>query len=711
MPRRYLLKTLVALVLAVLHSAVVAEIRPIWVSGAEGNDLVVALRKGGAQIHRMDTPAGAIDSAARGGAVLLLADGYPDDRLTITEEIWKGAEKKELKVYVEFPSWLPGMSIGATRATEWERLIVAREMPSFLNEMQILVAHDCHYAPMEVDNPFLVVAKVAGYNRALFGLPPEVWPVLFAWPNGNVLVATTKLSGFTSGRYAPVKEWEALWGWMLRELGVELSIRYEPTVSAAYKEDQPLPGQWQRDAVRKAVKWQNQSGLLISRERWPKVKKQLLDGVEIAPEAGPLGGGGDGTLGILEGYSSKITFEGHQRQRLPIRADCQAESAMVYASDHMLAGDRTSGALTTNLLEFLYQTSGMHGGVRGDPEHPAFGLISWGAIAPAWEVANYGDDNARAMLATMFAAGALRSDQWDESLLKALLANLRTTGRLGFRGDRIDIGALEQNGWKHYNQSATINYSPHFEAYSWACFLWAYRHTGHEPFLRKTKTAIEMTMKAYPDGWRWNDNMERAHMLLPLAWLLHLENTEEHRKWLKAVAFDLLAVQNECGALGERFRTTGGHYQVPGSNEAYGTTETPLIQEAGDPVSDQLYVSGFALLGLHEAAAALDDNEIREGADRLAEYLARIQTRSEKYPYLDGSWFRAFDFERWEAWASSADVGWGAWCVEAGWAQAWGLSTMALREKNTTLWDLTAGSKIAKSWDKVIRLMTSDSEN
>src|SRR6185312_15756710 len=98
-----------------------------------------------------------------------------------------------------------------------------------------------------------------------------------------------------------------------------------------------------------------------------------------------------------------------------------------------------------------------------------------------------GDDNARVMLATMLAAACLDSDRWDEPLLRGLVANLRTTGKLGFRGDRVDVPALEKHGWKHFHDATTISYSPPFEAYNWACFLWAYRHTGEREFLDKTR--------------------------------------------------------------------------------------------------------------------------------------------------------------------------------------------------------------------------------
>ena len=89
------------------------------------------------------------------------------------------------------------------------------------------------------------------------------------------------------------------------------------------------------------------------------------------------------------------------------------------------------------------------------------------------------------------------------------------------------------------------------------------------------------------------------------------------------------------------------------------------------------------------------DFHIIQGEDKLATYLCRIQVRSEKFPQFDGAWFRAFDYKRWDYWASNADMGWGVWSIEAGWGQAWIAATLALREKQTTMWEFTAGSKVA----------------
>jgi hypothetical protein len=295
-------------------------------------------------------------------------------------------------------------------------------------------------------------------------------------------------------------------------------------------------------------------------------------------------------------------------------------------------------------------------------------------------------------------------------MLKALLANLRTTGKLGFRGDRIDVPQLERKGWKAYHDAETVNYSPPFEAYAWACYLWAYSRTGEREFVEKARTGIRMTMDVYPKGWRWGGNSERARMILALAWLVRVDDTAEHRAWLKRVSRDLLEHQQPSGAIPERLSGMGaGHYVVPASNEAYGTTETPLIQKNGDPVSDQLYTTGFALLGLNEAAAATGDAELKRAADRLADYVVRVQVRSDALPYLDGTWFRAFDYGRWDYWASSADMGWGVWCVESGWGPAWNAVVLALRQRDTSVWDLTASSKIDRQMKQARALMAENS--
>jgi hypothetical protein len=507
-----------------------------------------------------------------------------------------------------------------------------------------------------------------------------------------------------------VDDWRTVWQAILARLdpaGAPRVLTTIPRVRPTLSANEPMPATAEHDALARCGQWLCNSGLLISSDREPEIHALLREGKETTHAPLTNAPAGDGGCGILEGYASAIQSDGSQLQRTPIRADCQAESAAVLALQGSLQGDQRSEQIARNLLDYLYVHSELCQGERGNPKHPAYGLIAWGAISPAWRIANYGDDNARTLLATIAAAAALKSPAWDASILKALYANLRTTGKLGFRGDRIDMPQLEQRGWKALHEADTVNLSPSFEAYSWACYLWAYARTGDSEFLDSTKAAIRRTMENYPAGWRWGDHLDRSRMLLPLAWLVRVEDTPEHRGWLKRVADDLLRNQQPCGAIPEELTSnTAGHFVVPQSNEAYGTSETPLIQQAGDPVTDQLYTTNFVLIGLHEAAAATGDPELRRAEDRLMDYAVRIQTRSETLPELDGTWFRAFDYHRWDYWSGSGDLGWGAWYAEAGWGPAWNAIVLGLRLRKTSLWDLTESSEIASQVEVVRALMS-----
>ncbi len=662
---------------------------------APGNDLYAALAAGGRSYPRFDAPGEAIAHASRSSAVLIMADGYPDLRVELAPGALKAAAKKRLKLYIEYPAALEGLEIGPPRTAVWERAVVgAAGMGDALPPMRILAVHGCRYLPVQATAPRLVLARVAGYETAVYGLPEQSSPLLFEWRDGSVLVAATKLSGFVTGRYAPETEWRALWQFILDRLDPRHAphpLEWTPAAAAAHGAMVELPPDVETRAFASAVNWLSRAGLLIPPERRAEVEAALGKNQETAPL--PVSGQawGDGSLGILEGFASGIQPDGTQLQRLPIRDDCQGEAAMLFALDSMMNPQSQSGGTARRLLDFVYFDSDLCKGQRGDPRHPAYGLVAWGSTSPLWLVANYGDDNARSMLGTLLAAACLGTDRWDEPLARAVLANFRTTGRLGFRGDRIDIPDLEKNGWRHYYDAETVNYAPHFESYLWAVNLLAYRLTGFRPLLDRAANAISLTMKAYPGDWRWKDNIERARMLLCLAWLVRVEDTPGHREWLRRVATDLLERQGPTGAIHEWFGAEySGFFQIPRSNEAYGTTETPLIQQNGDPATDQLYTTGFALFGLHEAAAATGDAGLRRAEDRLAEFLCRIQIRSARFPWLDGWWFRAFDDRRWEAWASSADAGWGAWSLEAGWAPAWTAATLALRARKTTFWDLAA---------------------
>jgi len=678
------------------------------------NDLYRVVTACQGQQPRYDTAVEAVQAAPHGAGVLILADGYPRKTTELGPSVLDLAAKKKLRLYVEYPGWLPEMTVEAPRPTRWERAVVASDAfgPS-LEKLRILAIHDCHFVPLEAASPHLVVARVAGYDTAVFGLEDiPVYPLLFKHAQGNLLVATTKLSQFVTARYAPRDAWRGVWrmvlGW-LRPGQPPIELQWTPTVRPSYLRGEPLPADAELQAVRRGAQWYRRARLLVHASwadevrRWQDPKQDVNAGMTAAapPADWPIG---DGRQGMLEGHSSIIRVDGSQPVRWMLRSDCNSESAMALAMQGQVDDDPRSAKIAANLMDFVYFDSDLQQGPRADPASPSFGLIGW-YTGPRGSGIYYGDDNARVILATMAAAAVLKSDRWDEPMLKCVLANFRTSGALGFRGCRLDEPGLERLGWQSHARRRLVNLRVHYESWLWACYLWLYDKTNYRPLLERARSGIRLTMQAYPHDWQWTlgqQQLERARMLLPLAWLIRVEDKPEYRAWLRRLCDDLLAHQDACGAIQEQIAW------ALKSNAEYGTCETSLIQQNGDPVADMLYVSNFALLGLGEAAAATSDEKLARAADRLAQFLVRVQTRSEAHPDLDGAWLRGFDFRRWEYGGANGDSGWGAWCTETGWMQAWIVAGLAMRQAGTTLWELTAGSQIAAPFEKVREAMIPD---
>jgi hypothetical protein len=670
------------------------------------------LRQNGIPFSRYGDPKRAVDEAARGDGILILADGYPASLTQIPSEVYAGARGKGLRLYVEYPDVALGLVSGTVRRAQWERAVVSSEAfgPS-LPSLRILMIHGCHLVHLTAPNPHLVLARVAGFDDACYGLPPEAAPLLAEHPHADVLIAATKLSQFVTARYAPSEAWGVVWRWILGWVsgGREIPpVRVAPTVYPSFDVRTELPPDAERRALRRGATWYLGAKLFIHCEWRAEAQRRLdefHDGTGPGPE--PDWPVGDGRWGMLEGASSRVYPDGSQDWRYHVRADCVGEASMAMAFAGKLFEDDRARRIAANLNEYIYERSIFAQGPRAQPNSPSYGLLSWSTQPPADGV-YYGDDNARSMLGTMAAGSLLETDRWDTSLLCCLLANLRTTGPQGFRGARLEEADLQESGWRHYWETPRTHFAPHYESWLWACFLWAYKQTGFKPFLDRASTAIQMTMAAYPDAWRWTNGIqqERARMLLPLAWLVRLVDTPQHRGWLRRIASELLDLQDACGAIREEVGSAGlGAYGPPTSNEAYGTTEATLIQQNGDPLCDLLYTSNFAFFGLHEAAAATGEAIYAEASDALAQFLCRIQISSIAHPELDGGWFRAFDYRRWEYWASNADAGWGAWSIESGWTQAWITAVLALRQMHTSFWDLTARSRIALQLDDLLPVM------
>ena len=167
---------------------------------------------------------------------------------------------------------------------------------------------------------------------------------------------------------------------------------------------------------------------------------------------------GDGSLGMLEGFSSRIDAGGNQPVRWWRRNDCNGEVAGTMALAGAALGDERYKAVAAHLADWLCFRSVMAQGKRADPTKAAYGLFGWNDIQRYWGNLDgygvyYGDDNARAMLGLVAAASVLHDGRWNERTSRGLAANFRVTGTNGFRPDRIDEPQLEAAGWQQYHKA------------------------------------------------------------------------------------------------------------------------------------------------------------------------------------------------------------------------------------------------------------------
>ncbi|MEG1887871.1 MAG: hypothetical protein RR177_07035, partial [Oscillospiraceae bacterium] len=264
------------------------------------------------------------------------------------------------------------------------------------------------------------------------------------------------------------------------------------------------------------------------------------------------------------------------------------------------------------------------------------------------------------------------------------------------------------------DENSLASYAPHFQCYLWACYLLVYQMSKNQLFLEIAEKGIINMMSRFPSGWKWTNSLsaEISRMLLPLSYLYRVKKTEENKKNLLLMCDEVIACLDECGAVRDKIGDPAkGLYPPPQSNEAYGTTEASLIQNNGDPATDLLYTANWSFLGLHEAACALkgepEQGKVLNAENALAEFLCKIQIKSadERYLFLDGAWMRSFDFQKWEYWGSSSDVGWGAWCVESGWSNTWIITVMSLRCQNKSLFESICDVNSAPLINKLLKQM------
>ena len=670
----------------------------IWCCADEDNDLVTVLKDNGYRIVLSDDVQTTLDKAPEGAAVLLLNRSYPDSvRLLSGQQVSKIGEKG-LRVFAEFASTAD--TLPQLHEIGFERVVMTDSLAPGLEPMDLLsINRGWYFREDAAEGTVMAIARVAGFDTAVYGLDDTpCYPLVYRKRDG-LWMSTSQLSEFARLRFMPEAKWKVFWEKVIGDLtGHETRFSsWIYPVHPSYGKDVPLPDTARLASVRKGVEWFYNGHFLVDAS-WKKdwIDKYQGDGVmPIGPCLPPDIKDGDGSCGILEGHCSAIYADGRQAYRYWLRCDVQGEAAMTFAVAGNLLGYENYMSVASNLVNYAFDT--FRDGPRNDPESPSYGLLSW---AITTKDTYYGDDNARAILGMIMAADVLESTEWNRKITEAILANYRTTGADGFRGDLLKDADLQKHGWKYYQDRSFVKPHPHFESWMWACYLWLYRQTGYVPLLELAEKGIAATMKAYPSGWSWTNGLqqEKARMILPLAWLYRVSPTEEHKDWLYFMVDELLKNQVECGAIREELGDSSkGLFGKVRSNDAYGKEEAPLIFDNGDPVADMLYTSNFAFFGLNEAACATGDPRIVSATERLSDFLTRIQVRSDSVKDVDGAWFRAFNYRDWDYWASDADSGWGAQCTLTGWIQSWIVTTQALMEEGTSYWDETSDSSIGKS--------------
>ncbi|WP_316811474.1 hypothetical protein [Pedobacter heparinus] len=668
------------------------------------NDIVTVLKANNYKFQIFSDQMEAVKAAKKGGGILFIANNYPNTRLSYNKGVQQLITKKGLKVFIEYPAVSTGLSVDRdTMHTQLERAVINTSKIGDVDSLDLIGIHNVSVIRSNAKKPLIIVAKVAGFEKAQYGISDvEHDPLLFHQENN--LVATTRLSNFLTSRFGPEDHVKPVWKYILNYLDPTVNwqfVNWPLKVKPMHPKEGILSKKDYQTAINNGIDWFYKGRFLIH----PSWEDQFLKYAGLgAPPIHQKMPSGDGSLGIMEGHLSQIQMDGSQKYRYWIRADCNAETA--YALSTISDTSAKQQEVSTNLLDYLFKTSNLRGGNKNDPQSASYGLVGWSTNGPYPEV-YYGDDNARVILGALGASARLDKSNWDRYIAENIIANFRTTGKNGFRIGKLFDAGIIKNGLSAIQENPLINIHPHYESWLWATYLWLYDKTRYAPLLEKAKKAITITMEAYPN-WKWTNGIqqERARMILPLAWLIRVDDTPKHRQWLDLIVNKLLDNMDESGAIREELGSSAkGSYGATKSNADYGKHEAPLIAVNGDPVADMLYTTNFGFFALNEAAAATGNLKYKEAVDKMADFLVRIQVRSFEQPSLHGAWFRAFDYKRWEYWASNADQGWGAWGTLTGWTQSWIVTTLAMQQEHENLWDLSKESKIKDEAQKAIKLM------
>ena len=156
----------------------------------------------------------------------MLCPSYPEQGTVVTSEDLALIQSKSLRVFMDFPQQIGEHLCVKTDTMELERIVVCDSLTPQLPSMALMAFHRCVLKELDLtpDSTYLVAARVAGFDKAVYGLAnTPVHPLLYQ-QNNQLMVAATSISNFAVCRYLPEQRvqsmFEYIMNWLLHKEGV-----------------------------------------------------------------------------------------------------------------------------------------------------------------------------------------------------------------------------------------------------------------------------------------------------------------------------------------------------------------------------------------------------------------------------------------------------------------------------------------------------------
>ncbi len=539
----------------------------------------------------------------------------PDARHALESQIAKGK-----KVFCEYVGSIRNSYTVRARDSRFLRLVYVGENPALYGR---LMDDQCNtFTPSVYPEPgalpIMVYREHPGSHAKMeLAETPEDTINYALWKNGeNLIICNFRLCNFIKARFSPYKKWQTVVGELLFWLTGKAAV-FEESYSFLPEKTELL------STAKTGISWFHDADMLVR----------------------------DGRDGVLEGLTTEITPDGHQRVAESVRADCAGEAALAFYTDYLLTKNEKSLQISDNLADFCFEKMQIQ-------EGPHRGMIRW--TTKAWGVC-YQDDVARILVSVflkMFYSGDKRHLEHGRMALDFLL---RTTGTDGLRVKRTSTHMLTDAEMQRLTETPSGFYSAHHNAYYMAALFMFGTLSGETDYIKKGEKGLAKLMEVYPETIReHSETQELCRLILPLAWRFYCTKDKCHKEELYRVARDLEKTAHKSGAFLEY--DTG--YKAARSRKI--GDECSLLMENGDPVCDLLYSVNWLPMAFSQAYFITGDAYFENLWKRVSLFFARSQIQSEN-PKIRGAWARCFDVEEWDIYGTPNDVDWGPWCIESGW--------------------------------------------